>query len=329
MPKIETRMVAGHPVVLLESDALAVQIEPWNGAKVRSLTSKRDGHEYFWQDPRKGTVQAAYGENYLLRDMSGLDECFPTVNEVVYPDGPHKGVAAPDHGSLWGLAWDWEVRGDALWCRARDPRFPFTLEREASFSGPETLRLAYRLTSDGDTALKYIWAGHLIKPLSPSVELIFPSEVDRVMMTTTYSDWLGDPGEEAGWPVATDRAGNRVDLSRDLAPGLGRMLKAYPQRLSEGWCAHYNRSTGHCLKLAFPVERVPYVGLWINQGYPFPESEFSPPIKSYCCAMEAQTARSDDLNPPLDGSALSEIAPGEAVSWHLEITGKVCAREAV
>ncbi len=81
---------------ILESEAVRVSLKPRMGGKIRSFYSKNTDCEYLYQDLR----QELKGSGYSDHDISGMDECFPTVLPCEYPDAPWRGVPLDDHGLL-------------------------------------------------------------------------------------------------------------------------------------------------------------------------------------------------------------------------------------
>ncbi len=89
-------------IIHLENRLLHVAIEPAHGGKIRSFTSKRTGVDYLFADPRTRFTDLG---DYSDHDISGFDECFPTVWPCNYPDGSCHGMPLRDHGYLWQGAW--------------------------------------------------------------------------------------------------------------------------------------------------------------------------------------------------------------------------------
>ena len=61
--------------LILENDILKVSIHPYLGGKIRSFISKSTGTELLYQDSRTEFSN----RDYSAHDVSGFDECFPTV----------------------------------------------------------------------------------------------------------------------------------------------------------------------------------------------------------------------------------------------------------
>ena len=70
-----------------------------------------------------------YGGAFERYDISGWDECFPSIGQCYYPEPPWHGVVVPDHGELWTLPWHAEPLPDGLRLWTKGVRFPYTFEK--------------------------------------------------------------------------------------------------------------------------------------------------------------------------------------------------------
>ena len=77
----------------------------------------------------------------------------------------------------------------------------------------------------------------------------------------------------------------------------------------------YDRKTSDFIKLSFPADRIPYVGLWINEGgWPFDGKP------SFNVALEPCTGCPDKLETAVQQGEYASIRGLDEVSWTLEIT---------
>ncbi len=84
--------------VTLESNLARVLIQSRVGGKVASLIDKTTGHDLFWCDQRETHAPPRYGDCWERHDMSGWEDCLPTVAADTYPTWPWQGVTLPEHG---------------------------------------------------------------------------------------------------------------------------------------------------------------------------------------------------------------------------------------
>ena len=96
--------VEGFRALVVESEDVKLVILPQLGAKIVSLIWKPTGFEYLWRHPGRPLRLATYGANFEAGDISGWDECFPSIGQCYYAEAPWSGILVPDHGELW-VAW--------------------------------------------------------------------------------------------------------------------------------------------------------------------------------------------------------------------------------
>lgn len=77
---------------------------------------------------------------------------------------------------------------------------------------------------------------------------------------------LGHYHQVHSWPKTVTQ-GNREYRMDRISPRSHLFEKYYvADQLREGWAAFYQPQTMEVIALSFPVEAVPYLGIWINEG---------------------------------------------------------------
>ncbi|NLC58520.1 MAG: hypothetical protein GX774_16940 [Armatimonadetes bacterium] len=236
--------------ICLEGETLRVLVLPERGANLISLFDKRTRREWIWQNPWDRYRKVRYASSFLDADVSGFDDCFPTVGQQAYPAAPWKGVVIPDHGELWSLPWSYQIRGGSvrLWVRGR--RLPYRFEKQIRLVDPGRVEISYQVTNLSDHPLEAIWAAHALVAVRPGMDVFLPEEA---RFQEDLSPWSLDRRFGLGW----------IRLG---GPETKSCKKAFTERLTEGWGGFYDGTTGDFLLYTFPVAKVPYLGLWINQG---------------------------------------------------------------
>ncbi len=261
--------VEGFEALRLEDEDIKLEVIPSIGGKVVSLVYKETGYDFMWRNPYVKLKTPKYGDPYPDYDVSGVDECFPTIGECHYPEYPWRGVIAPDHGEVWALPWDYEIteKGVRMWVYG--VRFPYMFERTLQLEGGGKIMMDYKVENLSPLEFKYNWAIHPIFKSEPKLKILLP---DGVKVRT---DWgvgfrLGNFFTVHDWPITKDKDGREVDLSVVEGPDLGAGDKIFTEKLDEdeGWCAlHYTDE--HFVGFGFSPSEIPYIGVWTNQGgYP-------------------------------------------------------------
>jgi hypothetical protein len=295
----------------LESEALAVQFLPAIGAKMSSLFVKSRGFELLVQRPGETYLTQPYDGDYVAGECSGFDEMFPTIDACHYPAHPWKGTPIPDHGEVWSLPWHADAQDGRLHFAVHGVRFPYRLEKWASFADASTLRLEYRLTNLSPFDFDFMWAAHAMFNLEEDVELVLPPGARQVVSRLSYSGELGRYGDIFDWPCFTSPSGAARDLRRIRPAAAGDAEKYFVKGgLTDGWCAlRYHRSD-FVLTLTFPADRVPHLGILPNEGGW---------QGLYNIFLEPCTASFDDLNVARLRGECSTVKARATCEWWLDI----------
>jgi len=238
-----------RPAVTVESDELAAVFLPEDGAKLASLVRRRDGRELLAQRPWESYRRLAFDGEYISAECSGFDDMFPTVD----PCAPGDGAAYPDHGECCRLSYEYTQAGDRAIFRASSRLFPIEYEKSAEAQEDGSILTSYRITNAGSGPFRFLWAGHIMLNGSDDMRVITPFAHDT-------------PTELMFATAGTDADRLPRDRLMGHAPGLGAAYKFYYlERMPEG---RFGASYGDGSSLIFEVdpEKLPYLGIWLNNG---------------------------------------------------------------
>ena len=303
----------GLKALIVESDDIRLTVLPQLGAKVLSLVWKPTGYEYLWRQPDRPLQLAQYGAAFEEGDISGWDECFPTIGECVYPHDPWRGAIVPDHGELWSTPWDWTVKGDSLRMGTDGIRFPYRFDRAVSFSEPGHLELSYAVENRAPFPLHALWSMHPFFRVSPDTEIMLP-QPRTVRVELSKSSRLGLFLAEHDWPVTQDRNGNVVDLGTMGPLVRDAMEKIFTDRLAEGWAALFTPSNEQFVAMTFDPAAVPYVGIAAMRGG-WPETG----EPSYSVILEPCTGWPDRLDIAIPRGEAMAIPGKTTTRWNVTI----------
>jgi galactose mutarotase-like enzyme len=295
-------------VILESGDARAVLLPRW-GAKLASFLHKPTGTETLWQNPGKAYLKTAYGDSFGKAEFSGSDEMFPTISRCFYEGEPWAGVEAPDHGEVWTLPWEHRISEGSLMMSVTGVRFPYTLEKEVSLDGGRLVS-RYRATNNSAFPLDFIWAAHPLFNAAPGMEFVVPAGMDRVV-NAVPGPVLTSYGESLDFPEARPRGRQPVRLDRMPAMnGTGWQKYWFAGPVTEGWCMLRHPEPALTVGMAWPKEKVPYLGMWLNEGgY----------AGQYNIAPEPATAAMDRIDFSKMWGMGSTLAPMSSHEWHLAI----------
>ena len=296
-------------IVLENDDARAVLLPAW-GAKTISLVHKALGIETLWQNPSSSFTCTAYGDSYGAGEFAGFDEMFPTLSRCFYEAPPWAGVEAPDHGEVWTIPWEAVIEGDSVTMSVCGTRFPYTLQKTVTLEGPK-LVAHYTAANLSSAPLDYIWAAHPLFNAAEGMRFIVPRGM-KTIINAVPGPTLGGYGVRRDFPLAHTADGKEIRLDR--VPGRnndGYQKYWFAHKVTEGWCVIHDPKSTLSIGLSFPSEKVPWLGMWLNEGgY----------AGQYNIAPEPATAAMDRIDFAKMWGMGSVLAPKSSHEWHLAIT---------
>ena len=295
--------------IYLENGALSVLIDNAAGGKMRSFVSRRTDREYFFQDPRANLSDAGYSEH----DISGFDECFPTVGPCDYPQGRLRGRPMGDHGLLWQTPWETSFESGRLVMSRDLPAFECSFEKQMYFDADTSLRIDYRIRNYGEDPLMYIYAAHILLSAGEKSELLLPPKIDaayiygaRNLPELPENTWVG-------WPPTPESG-----LVGVMNPDRDSVVKLFTSKLDCGRCAIRHHDIGESLCIEFDTQQLPYLGVMISQGYDVHQDGIFE--GSLMPALEPTNAVGDDLDACKATGTVREIQPGRGIEFYVRLS---------
>jgi hypothetical protein len=312
---VETR-AGEHACLHIQTEHLSVEVLPEIGAKVLSLLWKPSGREHLWRQPGRELRRPYYGAPFDQYDISGWDECFPSIGEVHYPDGPWKGIIVPDHGELWSQPWQWEWRKQTLRMWVDSVRFGYHFERSLDFAGSDHIAIHYRVANPTPFPFRALWSMHPFFTVSPSSRVLLPSGVS-VVTELSMGDRAGPYLSRNPWPMMQDQSvrdgsHKEIDLSIMGPRHQNYAEKLFSTLLPEGWSALYDAATGEFIAFTFDPTEVPFMGICqIRDGWPS-EGE-----SAFTTILEPCTGWPDRLDVAAERGAHQVIPARGEKSWRV------------
>jgi galactose mutarotase-like enzyme len=242
-------------------------------------------------------TRPVYGSPFTSWDMSGWDECFPTINACI--GGEHKDIRLPDHGEVWSLPWDCKERDGKIVCSVAGERMPYRFNRELALVDDDTVRLSYAVQNTGSNSLSFLWAAHPQFRIDEPTDILIPESMRDMLcvfggISRTTGSAFRSPKE---WTVETKTTGDGVKFY-------------YSKPVTEAWSGLLGRDTGNFLLLKTVAEQVPYWGVWIDGGMC---------NDRVTVALEPGIGYYDSLEMAEDNGTAARLRPGESCRWHIDI----------
>lgn len=305
---IKSGFYKGTNCSFIENSQIRVTVLPQIGGKIASLIYKPQNFEVLFQPTEGMYFLPQYGGDFASFDTSGADEMFPTIDSCLYPYKEYPGVKCPDHGELWSIPWTVTTEGDSLISKVKGVAFPYLFVRTIDLED-NVIHLRYQVTNLGEKPFYGLWAFHGLIACDPWTRLILP-ETEKVI-NVHDSKTLGKADTRHNFPITLDQDGNEYNLSTIFPKSRGKTEKFYLEgSVSKGEAALSLNSGQLLYKLIFPREKVPYLGVWINEGGFKGE---------YNCALEPSTGYYDSLEITHGLDTLESINPGGTFDWFLDI----------
>jgi hypothetical protein len=252
--------------IVLQSTKIRAELIPECGGKMASLINKETGYEYLIQRKNEIYRDQPFDGTFVDGECSGYDDMFPTIDICEYENEPWKGVKMADHGEVWSLPWEVaESDSSSLKMSVNGVRFPYYLEKEISFINEKKLRSNYTLTNSAPFSFEFLWAGHLMINIEEGTRVQVPEDCRKAITVLTNGE--GAFGDVNNWPLFKDNNGKpyRADICRPKEiKGFEKYY--FSNRLKDGWCELKYPGNINRLKISFPVDNVPFLGILMNEG---------------------------------------------------------------
>lgn len=301
----------GEKSIVMESSELRAEFITFGG-KMVSLLDKKSKREFLWQNTRTNKYnKAPYASNFGDGESSGFDEMFPTINECFYPDFPWKGIHMPDHGEVWALQWDYAIEDSSLSMNINGVRMPYFFTKKIFFLEENVIRIEYSVLNKSNFDMEFIWAAHPLFNLEEKAEIYVPTNVNEIFVTHSKSGRVGKYGDIHRWPHINMTNGNIYEANVMREKSEKHFEKYYfREKLNQGWSAlKYRDNTA--IALSFPVERVQYLGIWVNEG------GFD---NQYNIALEPCIGSLDQIDIAKINNKVGRLPAKSKYEWYLNLT---------
>lgn len=246
----------------LQNEHLRIIILPERGGKIVSLKNRENDSEWLWPRAEGGSGSEGNGI-FDAKEAFGFDEMFPNIIPEERKDLPRGAGRLPDHGEIWRKIWQTLGRGEAYAAQTVEGSvLPYKFSRNMRLV-ENRVHLAYRVENLSARPIPALWTPHPLFSFHEETELLVPEGMKAIRQALAEGP-LGPygtvhplgPGGAAGVAGALFRPGRLPE---------GSAFKFYgASPLEEGWCGLKDRRG--TLMMRFPVQTVPWLGFWINNG---------------------------------------------------------------
>lgn len=291
---------------ILENQKIKIKILPDYGGKIISIINKENNKEILFQSSKKLKVPN-YGSIFSEYDSSGFDECFPSIDECIYPKGSRKDLKIPDHGEVWAMPWKVEIKKDKAYLEVTSEKFQYTLKKIINLIDNK-IKIDYEVINFGSDELAYIWTPHMLLNCDENTKIVVPNHLDKIISlesTSTHLEYM----KEYSYPYTIDKNQEIFDLSMVENLNKNNCEKFYFLQQTS-WSKIINLKTNDSVTVRVPTDKVPYLGIWRTQGgY----------RGDYNIALEPCTGIYDSIEDGIKRDKIEKIKKNTTNTWWLEI----------
>jgi hypothetical protein len=290
--------------VIIENDAVRMEVWPILGGKISSILDKSDKFELLFNFPAEIPTASQYDLPYGKGWYAGWDECFPTIAPGAYVGHPYDGIAIPDHGELWGIPTTAVPAKNGITTVWHGLRFGYRLTRKLYIEQADIIA-EYTLVNVSPFVFHFVWAAHALMALPTAAAGGVEIELAGAFRASHDADGHHSPSEPFAWPMLQG-----LDLSRPHALPERQAWKLYSTRSIDAPAIvrYPRRGRGVRMTWKSPDHRPAYWGIWINTGGWAGHHHF---------AIEPTTGRFDQLARAVRDGSAGKIAAAERLTWSL------------
>lgn len=280
-----------------ESEAVRVELVPSLGGKIVSLRHKITGKEWMLDSGGCPLRIPVYGSAFTEWDMSGWDECFPTIDRC--PAGERGEASLPDHGEVWSVPWEVEAVGNAIVGTVCGRSSPYRFSRTVKIVESHSISLRYEVMNTGGTTLAFLWAAHPQFNVDEPTRIMTPGDMRSLRCVFGGRSHLQDALYEVQdiWNIGTGVSGDGAKFY-------------YPDQVNTAWSGLYGMQSRNYLLLKADKERVPYWGVWIDRGLYNDRTTI---------ALEPCIGYYDSRDRAVKNGTAVRLLPGQRYQWQLEL----------
>jgi galactose mutarotase-like enzyme len=323
---LSTSERAGWRAVVLENEHLRVVVLPDKGADIYELVDLDTGIDVLFKAPwglqprgapaREGSEDAPFLQNY----EGGWQELFPSAGDPC----TYRGKPVAFHGEVATSSWadtalistDTELAVEfAVQCQNPPLRLSRVIRLRAA---SPAMVIEERVDNDKDTSADFVWGHHCVLG-PPLIEEGARFGLAAQSLSTPEQIWEETarlrPGQTSPWPMAEDKSGSRVDLTRVAGPGTGSHDDVFITGLSEGRMEVHNPRLGLTFVMTFDHHLFPWVVSW----QPYGGAKAMPLAGCYALGVEPWTSQLNLEEAVRAGDAIT-LGAGQSLETVLSVT---------
>ena len=268
-----------------------VEYRPDDGGRLSRIAYR--GYDLLTTEPAHFSPPSTDYGPYERRPVFGYDDCFPSVGACYYPGTR---LYIPDHGELCWLKWDVQPEPSSLTFSVHSDILPLQFRRRMDFTD-SSITWGFEVLNEGKSPHPF---QHSMHPLLNLEEIA----------------WIGSPAFQSAYDWKRRQIMKEANPDKVCELLLGRpkgsteMLFLRNVEVGEISWSYTNNIR---VKMTFPVEYFPTIGIWWNNmGYPDEEG-----IRRSECAFEPTAGFTSILSQAHASGNCLTVEGGKRFAWQV------------
>lgn len=300
--KVKYKDVSGLEI---STEKISATFLPSEGGKMSSLKLVDINKEYMQEASGETYRHLEYDGDYVSAECAGFDDMFPTIDPW-FTDRPKRaGIEYNDHGEVCRLPWKYEVENDSIIMSVSSRNLSYNIKKIIT-AHENTIKISYEIENLLDEPFDCLWAAHFMLRSEEGGYLSIPVKKNgAAKIVFTQDEGIGKPGET----IKIDEK-EIYTVTPKITSGINAFKYYVLDDMEDGWCK-YTYPDKSSVTLSYDKEKVPYFGVWINNGS----------LKGMRnIALEPCTGAFDTPGAAIAGGKSGVIAPMSTLSFDLNIT---------
>ncbi len=235
---------------------------PYNGAKMASLTDKKLNLELLSESDGEKYKPLTENGNYVESECSAFDDMFPTIDLYVPQSGERKGILYPDHGEVCRGCFDFEINDSSqeLTMSYVSRTLSYKYKKQITAGEDGSVIIKYKIENMLSEDFPFIWAAHIMLASHKGGYFILPEEFGR------DAEIMFDSKNERS------KRGDIIKITDDLlttaefSPGGDTYKFYFISKTEAGNIKYALPSFKTSVVLRYDSEKLPFLGIWMNNG---------------------------------------------------------------
>ncbi len=325
--RIHDIIYKGLKSLLVENEKIRCLILVDKGTDIIEILYKPKDIDFMWKSPLDFKQPSKIPITKENKSGSFLDLYFGGWHEMlpnVYLPANYKGTEYGLHGEVSMLPWNYEVVVDTpeeitIKFFIRMYRAPLYVEKYLNIkSNNNFLSFKEDIVNEANEDFEMMWGHHIVygKPFLDEHCII---SLPKNTTCETYEDYSGnspfDEKVEFEWPMAPNKNGVEIDISRIMHPEVKKAFNVYIKEVNENWYGITNTKLGIGMGIKWDKDIYRSLMLWFSyQGfydYPFYG-------RTYSVGIEPWSTVPGDLNEIVKNHNGILMKPGQKISTEYE-----------